>query len=237
MTRHDRSPRLEIDQVSAAQILRLVVTTLGATAMIGLTIEAIQWAAEYGRLVADPVFFGVGVERGDGHPVMVIPGLLGSDGYLETLRGWLRRIGYTPLASGLTRNTGFREELLDQLEQRALAAADESGEGVSIIGHSLGGVYARAIARRNPATIRHIITLGSPLKLDAGPVSVPFTAIYTRGDRIVRYPRALSREVVALNVEAGGCHVGMAFNADVYRAIASALSRTGDAGSNEVASA
>jgi hypothetical protein len=66
---------------------------------------------------------------------------------------------------------------------------------------------------------------------------VPFTAIYTPGDRIVRYPRALSREAVALNVEAGGCHVGMAFNAAVYRAIASALSRTGDAGSNELASA
>ena len=237
MTDRDRSLRLEIDQVSTAQILRLVVTTLGATAMIGLTIEAIQWAAEYARLVADPVFFGEGVARGDGHPVMVIPGLLGSDSYLETLRGWLRRIGYTPLASGLTRNTGFRQELLDHLEQRALTAADESGKGVSIIGHSLGGVYARAIARRNPATIRHIITLGSPLKLDAGPVSVPFTAIYTPGDRIVRYPRALSREAVALNVEAGGCHVGMAFNAAVYRAIASALSRTGDAGSNELASA
>jgi hypothetical protein len=237
MTTRARSPRIEIDQVSFTQILKLLASALGATAMIGLTIEAIQSAAEYARLVADPVFFGVGVARGDGHPVMVIPGLLGSDSYLETLRGWLGRIGYTPLASGLTRNTGFRQELLDQLERRALAAADKSGKGVSIIGHSLGGVYARSIGRRNPATIRHIITLGSPLKLDAGPVSVPFTAIYTQGDRIVRYPRALSREAVALNVEAGGCHVGMAFNAGVYRVIASALSRAGDAGSGEEVSA
>jgi pimeloyl-ACP methyl ester carboxylesterase len=237
MTDRSRPPQIEVQQVSTAQILKLLASALGATAMIGLAIEAIQSAAEYARLVADPVFFGIGVPRGDGHPVMVIPGLLGSDSYLETLRGWLGRIGYKPLASGLTRNTGFRQELLDQLERRALNAADESGKGVSIIGHSLGGVYARAIARRNPATIRHIITLGSPLKLDAGPVSVPFTAIYTRGDRIVRYPRALSREAVALNVEAGGCHVGMAFNTAVYRAIASALSRTGEAGFIDEASA
>ena len=102
-------------------------------------------------------------------------------------------------------------------------------------------------AWRGAAPVQHAILHGDDItgattfrlvkELDAGPVSVPFTAIYTRGDRIVRYPRALSREAVALNVEAGGCHVGMAFNADVYRAIASALSRTGDAGSNEVASA
>jgi pimeloyl-ACP methyl ester carboxylesterase len=112
---------------------------------------------------------------------------------------------------------------LDHLEQRAVEASRASGSGVSIIGHSLGGVYARAIARRNPATVRRIVTMGSPLKLDAGPVAVPFTAIYTRTDRIVRYPRALALDAGAQNVEAGGCHVGMAFNADVYRAIGKAL--------------
>lgn len=204
-------------------MLKLVLRALGATAVIGLTAEALQSAAEYGQLVADPVFGGAGVARGDGHPVMVIPGFLGNDRYLETLRGWLRRIGYASLASGLSRNTGFRRELLEHLEQRAIEASRAAGGSVSIIGHSLGGVYARAIARRNPAMVRKIVTMGSPLKIDAGPVPVPFTAIYARADRIVHYPRALALNAGARNVEVAGCHFGMAFNADVYRAIGVAL--------------
>jgi pimeloyl-ACP methyl ester carboxylesterase len=203
--------------------------------VIGLAVEALQTTAEYGRLVADPVFAGVGIARGDARTVMVIPGFLGNDHYLETLRGWLRRIGYTPLASGLSRNTGFRREILEHLEQRTLAAVQTSGAGVSLIGHSLGGVYARAIARRNPTAVRQIVTLGSPLRLDNGPVPVPFTAIYSRADRIVRHPRALAAD--AVNVEAGGCHVGMAFNAAVYRAIADALTVTAAASSASPASA
>jgi hypothetical protein len=90
-------------------------------------------------------------------------------------------------------------------------------------------VYARAIARRNPATVRQIVTLGSPLGLDNGPVPVPFTAVYSRADRIVRYPRALADDADAVNVEAGGCHLGMAFNAAIYRAIAAALSASATA--------
>jgi pimeloyl-ACP methyl ester carboxylesterase len=223
MTESPAFSRIDAAAVSPVQILKLVLGALGATAVIGLTIEAIQSAAEYGRLVTDPVFAGANVARGDAHTVMVIPGFLGNDHYLETLRGWLRRIGYTPLASGLSRNTGFKREILEHLEQRALAAAQTSGS-ISLIGHSLGGVYARAIARRNPATVRQIVTLGSPLSLDNGPVPVPFTTIYSRADRIVRYPRALADDADAANVEAGGCHVGMAFNAAVYRAIAAALS-------------
>jgi pimeloyl-ACP methyl ester carboxylesterase len=212
----------------ARQILRLVLGALGATAIIGLTIEAIQSAAEFGRLAVDPVFAGVGVARGDAHTVMVIPGFLGNDNYLDTLRGWLRPIGYTPLASGLSRNTGFKREILEHLEQRAIAASQTSGTSVSLIGHSLGGVYAPAIARRNPATVRQIVTMGSPLRLDNGRVAVPFTAVYSRADRIVRYPRALT-EAGGVNVEAGGCHVGMAFNAAVYRAIAAALNASAHA--------
>jgi len=223
MTDPTASGRIETAAISPVQILKLIFDALGATAVIGLTAEALQSMAEYGQLIADPIFGGVGVTRGDGHPVMVIPGFLGNDGYLDTLRGWLARIGYTPLASGLSRNTGFKQELIERLEQRAVAAAHKSGDSISIIGHSLGGVYARAIARRNPAAVRQIVTMGSPLGLDAGPVSVPFTAIYTRADRIVRYPRALAPEPAARNVEAGGCHVGMAFNADVYRVIGTAL--------------
>jgi pimeloyl-ACP methyl ester carboxylesterase len=229
MTENRAFSRIEAAAVSPVQILKLVMGALGATAVIGLTIEAIQSAAEYGRLMTDPVFTGVGVPRGDAHTVIVIPGFLANDNYLDTLRGWLRRIGYTPLASGLRRNTGFKREILEQLERSAIAAAQSSGTSISLIGHSLGGVYARAIARRNPAIVRQIVTLGSPLGLDNGPVPVPFTAVYSRADRIVRYPRALADDADAVNVEAGGCHLGMAFNAAIYRAIAAALSASATA--------
>lgn len=223
MKHDDRSQPGETRTISPGRIAKLVLGAIGATAMIGLAAEAIQTAAEYERLVHDPIFDGERVAHGDGHPVIVIPGFLGNDGYLNTLREWLGRIDYAPVRSEMGRITGFTEKQLAQLEQHTTAVAQDSGKSVSIIGHSLGGIYARAIARRNPETVRQIITLGSPLRLDAGPAAVPFTAIYSRGDRIVRYPRALATEPDAKNVKAGGCHVGMAFNAVVYRAIAEAL--------------
>jgi triacylglycerol lipase len=237
MMENPAHPRSAIPTVPPARIFKLALSALGATAAIGITAEAIQAAAEFSRLVVDPVFFGVGVPRGDGRPVMVIPGFLADDRYLNTLRTWLRRIGYAPLVSGLKRNTGFRQELLAQLEQRAHAASDQTGRSISIIGHSLGGIYARAIARRNPAIVRDIITMGSPLRLDAAPTQVPFAAIYTRNDRIVRYPRAVADDPNARNVEAGGCHVGMAFNADVYRVISEALASTYEASTSSQESA
>ena len=64
-------------------MLKLVLRALGATAVIGLTAEALQSAAEYGQLVADPVFGGAGVARGDGHPVMVIPGFSATTAILK----------------------------------------------------------------------------------------------------------------------------------------------------------
>lgn len=214
-----------IGAVPPAAILRMILGALGATVVFGLAAEAVQAALEYGRLAADPVFHGWNAPHGDGRPVIAIPGFLGSDGYLGTLRGWLGRIGYRPFESGLRRNTGFNAALLAEIEQRTVEASRASREPVALIGHSLGGVYARAIARLRPELVGDVIALGSPLGLDAGPIpaSVRFTAIYTRADRIVRYPRALAPGPGARNVEAGGSHVGMAFNADVYRAIAFAL--------------
>ncbi len=209
-----------------AAILRMILAALGATAVIGLAAEAVQASIEYGRLVADPIYlYGWDAPRGDGRPVIVIPGFLGGDGYLETLRGWLGRIGYRPFESGLRRNTGFNAALLAEIEQRTVAAARAVGGPVALVGHSLGGVHARAIARRRPELVSDVIALGSPLGLDGGPIppSIRFTAIYTRGDRIVRYPRALASGAGARNVEAGGSHIGMAFSAEVYRAIAFAL--------------
>jgi pimeloyl-ACP methyl ester carboxylesterase len=231
MTAADDAGRVSTATLTPAEIVKIVLGALGAMAVIDLAAEAVQTAAEYARLVSDPIYMGRGVPRGDGHRVLVIPGFLGSDGYLDTLRRWLARIGYEPVASGLRRNTGFNQQLLAALEDRVTSASYESGRPISIIGHSLGGIYARALARRHPEAVDRIVTMGSPLRVDAGPISpsIRFTAISSRKDRIVRYPRALAAEAGARNVEVSGCHCGMAFNPEVYRAVGEFLGADQDA--------
>jgi hypothetical protein len=78
----------------------------------------IREAAELGKLLIDPVFYGAEVARGDGRLVVVIPGLFGGDLYLEPLRVWLRRIGYTPIRSSLNVNAGCPMRLRDQIQRQ-----------------------------------------------------------------------------------------------------------------------
>ena len=190
-----------------------------------LAARAIQPAAEFGMLLADPIFWGWGVPRGDGHPVLVLPGLLGGDTYLQPLRAWLRRIGYTSVRSGLDRNPGWSEELVQQLGDIAAQAQARAGAPVTIIGHSLGGVQGRSIALRRPGVVRHVITLGSPLRLSRSrlPESVRLTSMYSAEDRIVRHPGALAAEPHATNIQTPGSHTGLAFNPTVYRHLATLL--------------
>lgn len=199
-------------------------------ALAEIAVGAWQPAAELGLLLADPVFWGWGVPRGDGHPVLVLPGLGGGDRYLEPLRGWLRRVGYTPVRSGLRRNPGWSESLVRELGDVAEAAAQRSGQAVTIIGHSMGGVLGRSIAARRPTLVRHVIALGSPLGFGGGRAAtgVRLTALYSRADRIVRHPGAMSRDAGARNIEVRGSHVGLAVNPEVYRHLARLLP-SGDA--------
>ena len=174
---------------------------------------------EFGALFRDPVFWGVGVPRGDGRSVLVLPGLGGGDAYLQPLRGWLRRVGYSPIRSGLDRNPGWSQELVDELGAVVEKAAKESGKPVSISGHSMGGLIARSIGKARPASVDRIITLGSPLAMgtETLPPTVALTAIYSRDDRIVRYPSSLARDPGAASIEVPGSHIGLAMNAAVYR--------------------
>jgi len=182
-------------------------------------------AAELGLLLGDPVFWGVGVPRGDGRPVLVLPGLFAGDGYLQPLRDWLRRSGYTPVKSGIDRNPGWSNELIDELAELALAEHRRSRQRVTIIGHSMGGLQGRSVAGRLPRVVRHVFALGSPLAMARGtlPGAVRMTAIYSRADRIVPHPAALDRDARAKNVEVAGSHVGLAFNPAVYRVLARTL--------------
>jgi pimeloyl-ACP methyl ester carboxylesterase len=152
---------------------------------------------------------------GDGHGVLVLPGLLADDLSTTTLRAFLARLGYQVHGWGLGRNIGPTDAVLTGMPLVLRQLAETTGGPVSIIGWSLGGVYARELARDHAGLVRQVVTLGSPFALmdsrqsraDGAfrrrvgqhvdpdrlpsrermrqPVPVPSTAIYSRSDGIV----------------------------------------------------
>jgi pimeloyl-ACP methyl ester carboxylesterase len=119
---------------------------------------------EWLTLHVSPVYYGWGVPRGHGEPVVVVPGFLGSDRYLTEFHLWLRRIGYAPFFSGIGRNVDCPELLTQRLLLTVQRAYDETGMTVTIVGHSLGGLLARATAHRAPTLVKQVITMGSPFR-------------------------------------------------------------------------
>ena len=118
---------------------------------------------ELARLLVSPVFRGVGVPRGDGRPVLLVPGFLAGDVTLAVLHSWLRRGGYRTYRSGIAWNADCSEAAVRRLDRRVLDVAERRGEQVTVIGHSRGGLFARALGVRRPSRVRQVITLGSPL--------------------------------------------------------------------------
>ena len=100
--------------------------------------------------------------RGDGHPVMVLPGFMASDQSTGLLRRWLGRLDYPAHPWTFGRNLGPRGDLLERMLRRVHELADAYGQPISLIGQSLGGIYARELARNAPDVVRQVITLGSP---------------------------------------------------------------------------
>jgi pimeloyl-ACP methyl ester carboxylesterase len=103
--------------------------------------------------------------RGDGHPVLVIPGFLAGAFSTQLLRNVLRRLGYRVYDWGLGYNLGYRASMKETLPARLRHIRERSdGRKVSIIGWSAGGIYARELARAFPDDVRSVITLGSPFR-------------------------------------------------------------------------
>ena len=208
------------------QAVRRALNDPTARFVVAALTEVILPGVEFGMLLTDPIFWGMNVPRGDGHPVLLIPGLLANDDYLRPLSNWLRRAGYNPIWSGLRIDPGFTEAAIGRVTERVAQEHRDKGERISIIGHSMGGALARSAALRCPEAVRHVITLGSPMFYAAQhqlSQSVSLTAIYTRNDRIVRHPYALARDSHAQNIEVRGSHSGLALNAEVYAHLARAL--------------
>ncbi len=114
--------------------------------------------------------------RGDGHTVIVFPGLGASDTSTVPLRRYLSALGHEVLGWEQGNNFGPRAGVLDAAKARVREAFEVSGKPVSLVGWSLGGVYAREIAKEMPECVRCVITLGTPFS--GGPRSTNAWRIY-----------------------------------------------------------
>ena len=127
--------------------------------------------------------------RGDGHPVLLVPGFTASDRSTRQLRRFLQRCGYAAEGWGQGRNIGLSERCLQGIEERIKQLADQQGEQVSIIGWSAGGLYARAIGHGLSEHVRQVITMGSPFKLNESNLHHLPRGIYELHDRLSPAPK------------------------------------------------
>lgn len=191
--------------------------------------------------------------RGDGHAVLVLPGLIASDTSTSPLRAYLADRGYEVHGWGLGRNLGLRPGLEEKMKARLREIRRNSGRKVSIVGWSLGGVYAREIARAVPDAVRNVITLGSPIHGDPRSTNawrvyelasgqsvddprlrrprraappVPTSSIYSRTDGVVAWQCSVEpTSDYAESIEVIGSHCGLGVNAAVLYAIADRLAQ------------
>lgn len=129
----------------------------------GSHVREVRWQAELARLLADPVWRGVGQPRGDGGPVLLVPGFLAGDQSLSVMATWLRKLGHAPKRAGISFNVACSDTAVDRLSKILLHAHLQSGRKVAIVGHSRGGHFARALAVRHPEQVSQVISMGSGL--------------------------------------------------------------------------
>jgi pimeloyl-ACP methyl ester carboxylesterase len=194
---------------------------------------------------------------GDGHGVVVMPGFLGDDGYNAPLRRYLTKLGYDTRGWEQGRNLGPRENVLENLLEHVLALADATGGKVTLIGHSLGGIYARELAKLMPDHVRHVITLGSPFGegRDTGsyprrlfqamnpdedltieqtqlqePPPMPTTAVFSKGDGVCNWLTCYQRGKFdhTQNIQVWGSHCGLSMNPMVWFLLAERLAQPED---------
>jgi pimeloyl-ACP methyl ester carboxylesterase len=191
--------------------------------------------------------------RGDGHAVVVFPGLAASDLSTLPLRAFLRERGYRPHGWELRFNLGPREGVLAQSLEHVRRIRRETGRKVSLVGWSLGGVYAREIAKLLSDDVRSVITLGTPFtghprannawriyefasghSLDdleqiervreAPPV--PTTSVFSRSDGIVAWQCCVQkRGALSESIEVTASHIGMGLNPAAWFVLADRLSQ------------
>ncbi|MFD0917123.1 esterase/lipase family protein [Pseudahrensia aquimaris] len=191
--------------------------------------------------------------RGDGQPVLVLPGLATSDKSTISLRTFLSAKGYPTYGWDMGRNYGPLPGIEDGLKSRLSGLADKYGRKVSVIGWSLGGIYARQLAKMMPDHVRQVITLGSPFSGDpratnawkvyqftsghkvddrdshmgghiSDAPSVPTTAIYSESDGICAWRNCVEEGGEHLeNIRVRSSHCGLGHHPAAVYAIADRL--------------
>lgn len=191
------------------------------------------------------------VPGGDGHPVVVLPGLAVSDFSTWPLRHFLSESGYQPHPWRQGFNLGPREGVLSACLQQIRSLSYQTGQRVSLVGWSLGGIYARELAKEVPDLVRCVITLGSPfaghpratnawrlfewvsgqsaqdeavIDLLRQPPPVPTTSIFSRSDGVVAWPCSLNPSGPRLeNIRIPASHLGMPVHPLTMLAVADRL--------------
>lgn len=192
--------------------------------------------------------------RGDWHPVIVIPGFLGTDGTTNSLRKILSEIGYETHGWGLGQNKVFTDDRIEELAGRIKELHAQNGRKVSLIGWSMGGLFAREVAKKYPELVRCVITMGSPVsgqfnhtfaykiykringeptpeeeeyyKTLINPPPVPTTSIYSKSDGIVAWRNSMqAKGPLTENIRIRASHSGMGVNPAVITVIADRLSQ------------
>lgn len=202
-------------------------------------------------------FGAAAVPVGDGHPVVVFPGLGGAPFTTSHLRRFLTDSGFGSQCWGRGINTGPDGDFdawLDGLEADVRRCHERTGRKVSLVGWSLGGVYAREIAKRCPECVRQVITMGTPFAsmrgathaetffqlLNGGTAQltpemerrlrscppVPTTSIYSKTDGLVCWRGCIEKNgPQSENIEVSASHLGMATHPEVLRIIANRLAQ------------
>jgi pimeloyl-ACP methyl ester carboxylesterase len=192
--------------------------------------------------------------KGEGAPVLVLPGYGAGDGSTIALQGFLRRLDYRVWGWGLGCNSGDVRDLLPRVVSRLAQVASTGGQRVALIGWSLGGYLAREAARERPDLVRRVVTLGTPvvggpkytavarfyrrrgIDVDAieaavdarnrTPLDTPITAIYSRTDGVVAWPACIDHWSANVeHVEVATSHLGFGFAPDVFEIVAERLAR------------
>jgi hypothetical protein len=192
---------------------------------------------------------------GDGHPVLVLPGLVASDVSTRPLRAFLENRGYAATGWRQGRNLGLRPGVQHAMTDLVKELSDTHGRKISLIGWSLGGLYARQLAKMMPQRVRQVITLGSPFA--AGPKAtnawrvyemasgrradqedarfggslsgtppVPTTAIFSRTDGICAWQGCKEKtSSTSESIEVESSHCGMGHHPAVVYAVADRLAQ------------
>lgn len=157
-------------------------------------------------------------------PTLVLPGFLTDDKFTYPLRKALNDNGYTVYGWDNGENDGPTLQALQHLESRIEEIYRLEKRPVTLIGHSLGGIFARELARVRPDMVKEVITLGSPYSKDEQPVPVPVTSIFTPTDEVVRDWRKFIRKEHNFT-QVDGSHVDLVRNPHAIDAVLDALKK------------